>query len=414
MDEIRKKFSRPLKVLVIEDNVIDQKILESMLTEPPAIASFLKIAGKLSEGIKLVNEFPFEIAILDLNLPDSQGIETITVFSRHALDLAIVVNTGVYEDDLGLETLKHGAQDFLIKSKYNSYVLNKVLHYCLERKQRERDLVNAYHELKEAQQHLIDSEKFKIVGRLAGGVAHEVKNPLATISYGITYLQQNLKTPDSNQLKVMENIKEAADRADKIVNDLLDFSSLDQFQKTPASIQSVIRKAISLVQYQLDEKQIQLIEIFTDDHDRVMIDKNRIGQVVINLILNAAHAVPPHGEIQISTHLSAWPDLGLPGSWGKPDLFASGEKIVVIRIEDNGVGIPENVLDKIFEPFFTSRRAAGGTGLGLSICRNIMEHHEAGIKIFNRPEGGVCAALCFRALSQAQEDEYAAKKDLNH
>ena len=137
-----------------------------------------------------------------------------------------MVNTGAYQEDIGLDTLSIGAQDFLVKGKYDSYVLIKSLHYAVERKRIELELKRAYQKIKEAQFQLIQAEKLKVVGGLASGVAHEVKNPLSTLLYGVTYLSKSLSEKDSKIESVLANMKEAINRANDIVTDLLNFSSL--------------------------------------------------------------------------------------------------------------------------------------------------------------------------------------------
>jgi len=208
-------------------------MIVAMLTESADYTSFVKSTNNLKGALKLLDEHEFDVVMLDLNLPDSKGFETLSELNKYFPDITIVVNTGAYEDDLGLRTLSFGAQDFLIKGKYNAYVLNKVLHYSMERKRLELELKDAYAKLKEAQSQLIQTEKMKVVGSLASGVAHEVKNPLATILYGAAYLSDHLKMDDDKVKSVVENIKEATHRANDIITDLLDFSSISRKELLP-------------------------------------------------------------------------------------------------------------------------------------------------------------------------------------
>ena len=393
----RIEFTRPLRVLVVEDNLVDRRMLESMLTESASYTSLVKSTDSLKSAVELLQEMDFEVVVLDLNLPDSKGEETIKMLAKKFPNLAIVVNTGAYEDDLGLQTLRIGAQDFLIKGKYSSYALNKVLHFALERKRLELELKEAYQKLKETQSQLIESEKMKVIGGLASGIAHEVKNPLATILYGVTYLIEQLKPKDEKVNLVLENIREATKRANDIINDMLDFSHITHLNKKMTDLNDVLEKALMLTNHHLEKGKIQLIKDFDRDIPSVKIDENRIEQVMVNLILNAIYAMPEGGILKIRTHsqritkdLEKYPVYVADGF--KPD-----QTIVLFEVEDTGCGIPQDKLEKVFDPFFTTRRASGGIGLGLTVSRNIMEIHEGKIFIENNDQQGARATLVFKA-----------------
>ncbi|OGX07100.1 MAG: hypothetical protein A2Y06_05415 [Omnitrophica WOR_2 bacterium GWA2_37_7] len=393
--KIKKDYSRPLDVIVVEDNQVDARILESMLLDPPTIAKTLKIANTLSSAIKILEENEIEIAILDLNLPDSKGIDTIVEISKKFPKLTIVINTGAYEDELGLEALSLGAQDFLLKGKYNSYVLNKILRYCLERKRLEIELKQAYETLKDTQSQLIESEKMKVVGGLASGVAHEVKNPLATILYGVTYLIEQVKMDDDKYNLVLNNIKEATNRANGIITDLLDFASLNKMNRTKSNIVDVIEKSLSLVHYQISKNVIDIVKDYEVDLPLLMIDVNRIEQVFVNIFLNAIFSMEKNGKIGIRIHSSFIFDnkQALPSA--AKDKFNPEQKLIIVEIDDVGKGIPENEISRIFDPFYTSRRGSGGVGLGLSVSKNIIENHGGSIVVENKADCGVIAKLIF-------------------
>ena len=390
------KYKQSLKVLVVEDNLIDRRILESMLLETSDSTALLKSSDSLAGALQLMSQYTFDIVILDLNLPDSHGEETLLKLNRQNPSVAVVINTGAYEDEVGLETLSFGAQDFLVKGKYNAYILNKALHYAVERKRVESELVNAYRKIKEAQDQLVQSEKMKVVGGLASGVAHEVKNPLATLLYGVTYLAQSFSEIDPNVESVIQNMKQAIDKANDIVTDLLNFASLTSLEKKDEHLDFVIGNALSLVRHEFSRNHISVVKKIEKSLPKVMVDKNRIEQVLINLILNAVHAMPDGGDITVraygrtlSEDLEDMPQL-------RRDEFRPGETIVILAVEDDGCGIPEDKIGQIFDPFFTTRRGDGGVGLGLSVSKNIMDIHDGCIFVENKQNGGVKATLIFK------------------
>lgn len=390
-------FQKPLHILLVEDSQVDRRMLESLISESPRLTASLKSTNTLKDALKILHEKHFDVVLLDLNLPDSAGEQSIVTIARHFPEIAIVVNTGAYEDDLGIQTLALGVQDFLVKGKYNGYILNKVLHYAVERKRLEMELRKATNKLDSTQAQLVQAEKMKVVGTLASGVAHEVKNPLATILYGVTYLSEHVKFDDDKVKIVLENIKDATMRANEIITDMLDFSSLHKLNIKKEDFNAVIFKSISLVKHQLDKHHVSVIAHPDESLPLVDIDKNRIEQVLVNLMLNSVFAMAKGGTIEIRVKcVKLSSDLNeLPDSSKKN--FHPQESVIILSIEDNGSGIPEDKLAHIFEPFFTTRRARGGVGLGLSVVQNIVETHKGAIAIENRSAGGVKATLVLRA-----------------
>ena len=390
-------FFQPLRVLVVEDSQIDRRILESMLSESSSTISFLRSASTLEGAMKLLAEHEFDVVILDLNLPDSEGEETVRRLNVKYPQVAIVINTGAYEDELGLHTLGYGAQDFLVKGKYTAYVLHKALHYALERKRLELELTTAYERLKDAQFQLLQMEKMKVVGALASGIAHDVKNPLATILYGITYLSEQMNPADENARTTLSNMKEAIDRANGIINDLLSFSGMPRVDKRVENLNTVVEKSLSLVHHAVEVKHIEVVKRFDQAIPVVKIDRTRIEQVFVNLILNAVEAMSAGGRLELKTYYETLSGRSLEDLQLEKGRFKPGQTVVVCDIEDNGQGIPKDCTARIFDPFFTTKQESGGVGLGLSVSKDIMESHDGGIFVENKPRGGVRARIVFKS-----------------
>ena len=313
---------------------------------------------------------------------------TLTELNERFPKAAIVVNTGAYEDDVGLKTMGMGAQDFIVKGKYQAYGVNKAIYYARERKRFELELQEAYERLQETQSQLIQAEKMNVVGRLASGVAHEVKNPLATILFGVTYLSEKLNYNDEKISLTLKSLRESANRANEIITDLLDFASLSRLNKKEENINVIIEKAIELISYQITKQKIKLVKEFASPSLLATLDRNRVEQVLVNLFLNAVQAMSQGGELKIKTSLQV--------SDEKNKDFPAGTKVAVVEVEDAGCGIPEENLNKIFDPFFTTKRAVGGVGLGLAVARNIAQMHQGKLSVSNRPQGGVKAILSLK------------------
>ena len=219
---------------------------------------------------------------------------------------------------------------------------------------------------------LVQSEKLAAVGQLVSGVAHELNNPLTSIAGLSEFLleQKELGKKDRGHLQV---IQEQAERAGRIVRNLLTFARKGAAERVPVDLNDVIRRTLSLTSYDLKLKDIQVERELSGALPDVFGDRHGLQQVVLNLVTNAAHAVAENPrerprEITVST----WFD---------------GQ--VHLRVADTGPGIPDEIVQSVFTPFFTTKEPGQGTGLGLSITYSIVESHGGQITLEPRgPRGG--------------------------
>lgn len=266
-----------------------------------------------------------------------------------------------------------------------------------KRKNAEKELQATYEQLKEAQSQLIQAAKMEVVGRLASGVAHEVKNPLATILMGIEYLSKAVQAGTEDIRYAFENMRDAVKKADYIIKGLLDFSRVTQLDLSPQHLNPVVEQALALVRHECNKYHVEVSKGLKEDIPEVNIDRNKIEQVLVNLFLNAIQAMADGGRLTIRTYVRELTEMEEGVGNRKEDIFRPGETAAIVEIEDTGTGIPEDILDKIFDPFFTTKRAKGGTGLGLSVVRSIIDLHKGKIKIGNKKEGrGTTATVMFK------------------
>lgn len=250
--------------------------------------------------------------------------------------------------------------------------------------------------LKTTQLQLIQVAKLESVGRLAAGVAHEVKNPLAIILQGTAYLKASLPPEDGTMASVVESIQQAVLRADQVIRGLLDFSAPNKLELSFQDLNSLIERALLLINHELLRNRVTLDKQLGEGLPKTQCDANKIEQVFINLLMNAIQAMPHGGTLTVKT---SYRQLTQPGSnIGRraTDCFHIGETALIAEVEDTGVGIPAEQLSKIFDPFFTTKATGQGTGLGLAVIQKILELHQATVEIANRAEGGVRSTVMFK------------------
>ena len=285
-----------------------------------------------------------------------------------------------------LNTILQKMQDYQEELKR----LNKDLDNMV--KQRTAELETSYQELKETESMLVQSEKMAAVGQLASGIAHEVKNPLAVITQGIAYLEKAAIPDKERWAEILNMIKDAINRSDKIVRGLLGFARPSTSQLQPRSIKEVIDSALGLIRHQLIENKIELSEQIAPNLPLVIIDDNQIVQVLVNLILNSMNAMPDGGKITLKIYTRKITKLRPHVGRRAADYFKPGQTALICEIADTGRGIDEEDATKIFDPFYTSR-SPGGTGLGLTITKSILEAHKGILDIESRKDKGTKATI---------------------
>jgi two-component system sensor histidine kinase HydH len=216
------------------------------------------------------------------------------------------------------------------------------------------------------------NQRLASIGRLAAGVAHEIRNPLSSIKGFATYFRQRYR-------EVPEDVKTAdimiteVDRLNRVISQLLEFARPLAVQKKAISPKIVIQHALKTIQAQAQEKGIEIVQEIPEENPKVPMDPDRMGQVLLNLFLNAMEAMPEGGVMRITLS------------------YREARKIMEFTLSDTGTGIPPKNLAHVFDPYFTTRQS--GTGLGLAIVHKIMESHKGEIKIESSEGQGTTVRL---------------------
>jgi len=232
-------------------------------------------------------------------------------------------------------------------------------------------LVEDVTEQRALEAHLIQSEKMAAVGQLVSGVAHELNNPLTSISGLSEFLQEPGRLPESHT-DHMRVIHEQAERAGRIVQNLLTFARKGEPETAEVDINQVVRKTLQLVEHEFTLHGVKLDRGLTDQPVVVRGDQHELQQVLLNLLTNAIHAVAelPEDEPRI---------ISVTTSVVNTD--------ITVRITDNGPGVPDDQVGRLFTPFFTTKEPGRGTGLGLSITYGIVKSHSGAI-VYDPPAKG--------------------------
>ena len=383
-----------LKILIVEDDEDDaffiKDILKEGLGEPaPLIDHYSSIGSSLEQ----LNPFHYDLAMFDYRLGEINGIELLRNIRKQGCDIPIILFTGQGDQEVAVEAMKSGATDYITKAKLSAESVTQSIRYALGlRKEAElrkhaeeklkkshvdltlanQELQASMEKLKTAQNQILRSEKLAGIGRMVAGVCHEILNPLNIIS-GHSQSLLIERNKDGELCNDLTSIMEEIQRISKIISSLLKFSRKGNMEFKKLDIRKELESVLSLVEKEMQLEGIQTIRKFDSNTLSVYIDTDGIRQVFLNIINNAKFAMQG-GVFTVSTEV-----LTPRENWSfyqeKDSPTPNPEKIVRMKFSDTGVGIRKEDMEKIFEPFLTTKPGEKGTGLGLSVSYSIIEKH---------------------------------------
>jgi signal transduction histidine kinase len=325
-------------LLIVEDNPGDARLLREMLGEEPGHDVEMAFAATMSEAESILAANSFDMILLDLGLPDAQGMTAIRRTRAVAPTVPLVVLTGMDDESIAAQSLQEGAQDYLIKGQVESRSLVRALRYATERKRLE-----------------------KLKDEFVSTVSHELRTPLTSIAASLGLLMGNasgtLPAPAARLIEIAHNNSQ---RLVRLVNDILDIEKLEagrvEFKLMKIDLRSLVERSVVAAGGLAQAHRVQLRITGIGESIAVRADSDRLTQVVTNLLSNAIKYSPPEEEVLVT--IDAGPDL------------------IRISMHDFGPGIPVEFRPHIFQRFAqadaTDARSKSGTGLGLSIVKEIV------------------------------------------
>ena len=237
--------------------------------------------------------------------------------------------------------------------------------------------------VKDLQRQIIHSEKLATLGQVAAGVAHELNNPLTSISVYANYLSQKLaSTVDESDLQKIRSIIEGAERIKSFTKDLVAYARPSEDTPETIQLEKIIRRSVSFCEHVIHESNAVVEVTCESDMPGVFGIEGQLEQVFVNLVTNACHALETTGG-QITINASS-----APGG------------VITVSVRDTGCGIDKKQLRKVFEPFFSTKDVGKGTGLGLSIVRNILKNHNSSIGVESEPGVGTVFVITLKAEAE--------------
>jgi len=356
--------ARRPRVLLVDDNAPLAENLRDILAD----AGFsVRTAGSCAEAQALARH-GFDVALVDLALPDGSGAELAQAMKEASPDSEVVLLTGHATMESALQAVRAGACAYLQKP-----VNPPELLMTLETAMRH---VRSHSEKRELSRRAAMAEKLAAVGTMTAGLSHEIRNPLNAAALQLTVLERRvgrLPAPEQGPLlQPLHLVRDEIRRLDHILEDFLQFARPREFYPKAVDVTPVLERVLALLGGPAEKRHVRVLRDFAPVPP-VAGDVERLQQVVMNLALNAFDAVREGGWVRVSCRPGEHPDT------------------VEILVDDSGAGVAPEIRERIFEPFFTTK--AQGSGLGLPIVHAIVTQHGGTITVEDAPEGGARFAL---------------------
>ncbi len=375
MQADRPTAAPPARVLVIDDELGPRESLRILLKVECDVAC----AVSVTEGLRLFRETPPDLVILDIRMPDRNGIDGLREIRALDALVSVIMLTGYGSLETAQEALRLGATDYLRKP-FDTAEMFRVVRSAIQRTRLERQRAQAAAELeamnRELSAQLAQREHLARLGQKSMELAHDISSPLTAILGYVELLTEHLQNSREKLGRQFADSMECLAVIDKSVarcHELLSFwraqKSGARRDRAPVPLPSLLADLAQALKPQADEAKAR-IEVRTDGAAcRVLADGIQVFRALQNIAVNAIQALPPSG--------------------GRVVLACAGEPgTAVVRITDTGCGIAPEALDRIFEPYYSTKIVGGGLGLGMSITRSVIEDHGGTITVDSRPGEG--------------------------
>ena len=371
---VEKSAARAIRLLLVEDSDDDAVLVVHELRRGGYEPSVTRVQSSRDFRIAL-DENPPDIIISDHTIPGYGGLAALADWKASGKDIPFILVSGTVGEEVAVSAMRAGAHDYVLKGDLTR------LPAAVERELREGE-VRA--EQARMHKHLMISERMVVVGTLAAGVAHEINNPLTIAMGNLEFIIEGAARKQYGLLvandpgaeagsfdQSLREIDEALKRIRDIVRDVKLFSRPQEDAVGAVDVHAAIDSSVRMARNEIRNR-ARLVKQY-GAAPLVRANESRLGQVVLNLIVNAAQAMPPRQDaenvIRVATRTT---DDGLG----------------VIEVIDNGCGIPAENLERIFDPFFTTKAVGVGTGLGLSICHRIVSEFGGAMEVDSEVDRG--------------------------
>lgn len=374
----------PLNILHLEDDPNDIALVKSTL-EADGIVCATTCVQTHDQFVSTLERGDIDLILSDFTLPTFDGLLALKIAQAKWPAIPLIFVSGTLGEQRAIDSLKNGAKDYVLKGHLNRLVpaVRRALQDMEDR---------VAHTKLEAQ--FVEAQKMEVVGHLASGIAHDFNNILAVIM-GYGNLITSELTPDSPLRKYTEQIQHASERAARLTQQLLVFSRKQTVLPVVLDLNAVVKDLDKMLRRMIDET-IEIAMELGKEIGHIKADSGHIGQVLMNLVVNARDAMPNGGRIIVATE-----NVTLDENHARKHPGAMPGNYVLLSVNDTGTGMTDEVKARLFKAFFTTKPLGKGTGLGLTTCQTIVKQSAGHIDVYSEVGKGTTFKIYFPRVEQA-------------
>jgi two-component system, cell cycle sensor histidine kinase and response regulator CckA len=401
----KKTPANPLRILHLEDNPYDTEIVSALLADENIPFEIQRVETRKDFEAAL-EKGDCTLVISDFSLPSFDGLKALALTRGRVADLPFILFSGTIGEETAIECLKHGATDYVLKDRPARLVsaVRAILKEAEERERRkafEAELQRSAQREKDMEIRFLRMQRMESIGSLVSGIAHDLNNALVPVLMGCGYLRSEPMKPELEQ--VLSTMETSARRGADMLRQVLAFARGVESKKSPVQIKLLLREMEKIARDAFP-KTIRVRMDIAADAWPVSGYHTQLYQVLMNLSINARDAMPNGGQI---TFRAENMQLEPGGPKIHPDSVPG--PYLLVTVSDTGTGMPQDVLEKLFQPFFTTKEHGKGTGLGLSTSMNIVKTHGGFITVESRVGEGTRFSVYLPALSPVADAEEEPK-----
>ena len=376
-------MSRPIQILIVEDNPTDAELLVKELRRSGFSFHWQRVDTE-AEFLAQLNP-DLDLILSDFEMPEFNGLRALELLKQQpTLDIPFMIVSGTIGEEMAVAAMREGAADYLLKDRIGRLgpAVARALHEVEERVKN-----------KQLEAQFIEAQKMEVVGHLAAGVAHDFNNVLAVI---MGYSDLIVEDPSTDQLvQYVEEIRHAAERAAGLTRQLLVFSRKQTVQAIELDVNEVVENMEKMLRRLIDEN-VEMTVAYGDNIGTIKADSGYVWQVLMNLVVNARDAMPNGGKLTIKTGA-----VVLDEAYTQAHPGTTSGDYVVLSISDTGIGMTEEVKAHLFEAFFTTKAAGKGTGLGLITCQTVVRQSGGHIDVSSELGKGTIFKIYYPRIEQS-------------
>lgn len=373
-----------LKILHLEDDQADIALVQSILVADgiPCVVTPVETQAAFLEKL---GQGDIDLILSDFSMPGFDGAHAVKLAREKWPHIPFIFVSGTLGEERAIDMLKNGATDYVLKGS-----LARLVPAVRRAMQEVKDRENR----KQLEAQVIEGQKMEVIGQLAAGVAHDFNNILAVILGHVGFLAEKI-SPAVELRNHVDEIQHAADRAVGLTRQLLIFSRNGTVEPVVLEFDDAVRDMEKMLSRLISED-IELTIAAGAQGGRIKADSGYIGQVLMNLVVNARDAMPHGGKLAITTS-----SVSLDAAFAHAHPGAGPGEYVMLQVSDTGTGMTDEVKARLFEAFFTTKPKGVGTGLGLSTCRSIIRQSGGHVEVYSELGQGTTFKIYFPRVDLA-------------